>query len=169
MKFNTQYKIFVSSPGDVAKEREIVDSVIARINDSISDSLGIYLTVERWEKMPPETTDEVLQDRLNTKIKDCHFFLLILYKRYGTVMQGETISNTEREINAILEYLTKDQKKKILAYQDFKHLINLIACFHSICRFVIRPLIFYSQLIQQVICTNFSQKSSVYIIRSAAK
>ena len=116
MTYNTHYKIFVSSPSDVSKERNIVDEVITKINNAISDSLGVYLSVERWEKLPPETTDEELQKRLNKKIKDCHFFLLILNKRYGSIAKGQTISNTEREINTILDYLAKDKKKKILSY-----------------------------------------------------
>lgn len=116
MAHNAQYKIFVSSPGDVEEERIIVDEVVNKINDAISDSLGIFLTTVRWEKMAPETTDTELQIRLNRIIKDCHFFLLILYKRYGTITEGEKFSNTEREINAIMEYLSKDKKKKILSY-----------------------------------------------------
>ena len=116
MAYNTHYKIFVSSPSDVSKERNIVDEVITKINNAISDSLGVYLSVERWEKMPPETTDEELQERLNKKIKDCQFFLLILNKRYGSIAKGQNISNTEREINTILDYLSKDKKKKILSY-----------------------------------------------------
>lgn len=116
MTYNSQFKIFVSSPGDVEEERNIVDDVVSKINDAISDTLGVYLTVVRWEKMPPETTDKELQSRLNAIIKNCNFFLLILYKRYGTVQAGQQISNTEREINAIIEYLSKDKKKKILSY-----------------------------------------------------
>ena len=121
MAYNFQYKVFVSSPGDVEKERKTVDDVISKINDAVSDSLGIYLTVVRWEKMPPETTDEELQIRLNNIIKECHFFLLILNKRYGTVMRGQTISNTEREINTIIDHLSKDKKKKILSYFKKNH------------------------------------------------
>lgn len=116
MTYNQQYKIFVSSPNDVAAERDIVDEVIAKINDAISDTLGIYLTVEKWEKLPPETTDVEFQERLNEKIKDCHFFLLILYKRYGTVMAGQSYSNTEREINTILDSLSNNKSKKVLSY-----------------------------------------------------
>ena len=53
MAYNIQYKIFVSSPGDVAGERSIVDDVVAKINNAISDTLGIFLSVEKWEKIPP--------------------------------------------------------------------------------------------------------------------
>ena len=116
MAYNIQYKIFVSSPGDVAGERSIVDDVVAKINNAISDTLGIFLSVEKWERIPPESTDEELQERLNKKIKDCHFFLLILNRRYGTIVPGHTISNTEREINTIIENISKDKKKKILSY-----------------------------------------------------
>ena len=116
MNSNFQYKLFVSSPGDVREEREIVDNVITKINDAIGETLGFYIKVVRWEKMPPETTDVVLQERLNRLINDCHFFLLILNKRYGTVMPGEKISNTEREINTILDHSLIEKKKKILSY-----------------------------------------------------
>lgn len=106
-----QYKIFVSSPGDVQKERQLVDEIVNRINLTLGDSLKVNLQVVRWEKMPPETTEESIQEGLNRKIAECNFFLLILNKRYGSIEKGFTISNTEREINTILSY-TKQQKKK---------------------------------------------------------
>lgn len=49
-------------------------------------------------------------------MSECHFFLLILNKRYGTVQPGHEISNTEREINTILEHLNQNGKKTILSY-----------------------------------------------------
>lgn len=120
--FYKQYKIFVSSPGDVKKEREIVDIIVSKINESIGESLKVNLKVVMWEKLPPETTIETIQDRLNQKVSECHFFLLILNKRYGTIQPGHKISNTEREINTILEHLNQNGKKTILSY--FKDIPN---------------------------------------------
>ena len=118
--FYKQYKVFISSPGDVAKERKIVDTIISKINDSVGETLKINIKIENWEKLPPETDMQSIQDRLNQKIEDCNFFLLILYKRYGCVEKGQTISNTEREINTIIEHINHDKKKTILSY--FKEL-----------------------------------------------
>lgn len=120
--FYKQYKIFVSSPGDVEKERELVDVIVNQINETIGESLKVNLKVVKWENMPPETTNETIQERLNKKIEDCNFFLLILNKRYGRVERGHSISNTEREINTILSHLQQIPKKTILSY--FKELDN---------------------------------------------
>ena len=38
--FFKQFKIFVASPGDVEKERNIVDTVVGQINETIGDTLG---------------------------------------------------------------------------------------------------------------------------------
>lgn len=118
--FYKQYKIFVSSPCDVEEERGLVDVIISHINETIGESLKVNLKVVKWENMPPETTNESIQERLNRKIADCNFFLLILYKRYGRTEKGHTISNTEREINTILSHLQQNKQKTILSY--FKEL-----------------------------------------------
>ena len=33
-------------------------------------------------------TEDVQEENINKKIKECHFFLLILYKRYGTIAKN---------------------------------------------------------------------------------
>lgn len=114
--FYKQYKIFVSSPGDVSIERKKVDLIVSQINDSIGDSLKINIKVEMWEKEAPITTLESVQESLNEKIKDCNFFLLILYKRYGSIEEGYDKSNTEREIDTIVEHISKNDKKTILSF-----------------------------------------------------
>lgn len=113
------YKIFISSPGDVMKERNIADEVITKVNKTIGESLRMHLEVERWENLPSGASEESIQEMINKKVKDCQFFLLILYKRYGTKEKGQKISNTEREINAIFE---SPIRKRILAY--FRKLDN---------------------------------------------
>lgn len=124
--FYKQFKIFVSSPSDVEEERKIVDTIISQINDSIGDSLKINLKIEKWEKLPPETESESIQMRLENKIGDCNFFILILFKKYGSIEKGYNISNTEREINTIMEHLKNNKKKTILSY--FKKLESNSDC-----------------------------------------
>jgi hypothetical protein len=111
------YTTFIASPGDVENERNIAEQVIDDINQSIFDSLKSMLKIERWEKLPPEFSNEsTIQERLNEIIKGCHFFILILNKKYGTVARGQKLSNTEREINTILEEIGSHEKKIFLTY-----------------------------------------------------
>jgi hypothetical protein len=110
------YKAFISSPGDVNKERDFTEEVINKINESAGDTLKTHIKVVRWEKLPPEYSEESIQENLNKLIKGCHFFILILNKRYGTIEKGHTKSNTEREIDAILLEKIKEPQKIILSY-----------------------------------------------------
>lgn len=107
------YKIFISSPGDVFEERNISENVINRVNKTIGESLRTHLEVVRWEGFPPEASEESIQEMINKKVDECHFFLLILNKRYGTKEKGQTISNTEREIETIFK---SPIRKKVLAF-----------------------------------------------------
>ena len=113
------YKIFISSPGDVAEERKMSEEVVNAINKNIMETLGIALELKRWEDLPPQTPylpEEQIQDILNRIVEESNFFVLILYKRYGTIESGHDISNTEREINTILKAFEKKPQIKILSY-----------------------------------------------------
>ncbi|NQU84809.1 MAG: DUF4062 domain-containing protein, partial [Mariniphaga sp.] len=102
-QFYKFYKTFISSPGDVQTERDYAEDAINKLSDSIEESLRSYLKVERWEKLPPEYNEESIQENLNKLVRKCHFFILILDKKYGSIEEGHKKSNTEREIDAILE------------------------------------------------------------------
>ena len=72
-------KMFVASPGDVAEERASVENIVKRINDILGETLHINLNIVSWENIPPTTnTEDVQEENINKKIKECHFFLLIL-------------------------------------------------------------------------------------------
>ena len=113
------YNAFVSSPGDVEAERQMAEETIRQINRTCVDTLKLSLEVKRWENLPPlapKIPEERIQDVLDKEVKKAHFFILILYKRYGSIEPGHSISNTEREINTILERYKNSPKLKILAY-----------------------------------------------------
>lgn len=110
-------KMFVASPGDVAEERASVENIVKRINDILGETLHINLNIVSWENIPPTTnTEDVQEENINKKIKECHFFLLILYKRYGTIAKNARKSNTEREIDTIIECVKQEKKKQIISY-----------------------------------------------------
>jgi hypothetical protein len=110
------FNIFLSSPDDVKAERQLAGEVINNLNNSCGDTLKISLVVKKWEKLTKTTTEAQIQEMLNKEIKECHFFVLILFKRYGTVEKGFNISNTERELNTILERAAQNKKITILSY-----------------------------------------------------
>jgi len=113
------YRTFISSPGDVETERRAAKEVIERINRICRDNLGLSLEARTWEDLPPLTPhlpEEKIQDVLNKEVENAHFFILILFKRYGRIEAGHTKSNTERELDTILAQYEKKPQLKILAY-----------------------------------------------------
>jgi hypothetical protein len=115
----TVHRAFIASPGDVAAERQLSEEIIGSINRSIRDTLAVNIDARKWEHLAPVATDlpeEQLQDKLNREVEKCNFFILILYKRYGTIHSGHAISNTEREIETILKLHEQKPNRKILSY-----------------------------------------------------
>lgn len=113
----TTYRTFIASPGDVAAERQLAEEAIARINLSIRDTIGAHIDVRKWEHSAPVVSDGSIQERLlEDEVANAHFFILILFKRYGTRMEGQEKSNTEREIDAILRRRELHKKVKIFSY-----------------------------------------------------
>jgi hypothetical protein len=113
------FRVFISSPGDVQNERQIVKNTIGMINKTIRDTLAAVIDVRCWEDYASgikEPTEDEFQDWLNREVEQCHFFILILYKRYGTIDPGYRISRTEREIETILKARQKKRKPLILSY-----------------------------------------------------
>lgn len=113
------YRAFIASPSDVGAERQLAEETITRINRVARDTLGVAIDTRKWEQftpVAPNFAEERLQDTLNREVEKANFFVLILYKRYGTVEPGHTISNTEREINTILQVHERNPRLRILAY-----------------------------------------------------
>ena len=110
--------IFISSANDVEKERNFAEDVINKINRTTREPLGITFNVIRWEHMLHLTPlpEETIQDEINKHVDKCDVFLLILYKRYGTVEKGRTKSNLEIEINRAIDRLLKERKIYFLTY-----------------------------------------------------
>lgn len=112
-------RAFISSPSDVEEERHAAKDSITRLGRVCRDSIGLSLEARTWEDLAPVTPripEERIQDILNKEVEQCHFFILILYKRYGTVEKGFTKSNTERELDTILAQFEQKPQLKILAY-----------------------------------------------------
>ena len=110
-----QVRIFVSSPGDCAAERQILDEVVERINRSESDRTGIVLRTFTWDRdvvprigPPPQGVVDVQTPA------DVDIFLGIMSSRFGG--EGPRESGTEQELRAALEQFGRMGQPWILFY-----------------------------------------------------
>ena len=113
------YNAFISSPGDVEAERQFAEESILSINRTCSEILRATIDTKKWEHQVPETPylpEERIQDAINKEVEKSHFFILILNKRYGSIEEGHSKSNTERELETILKRFETHPQIKILAY-----------------------------------------------------
>jgi len=114
-----RFRAFVSSPGDAIKERKIALEIIEKINVKIDGPLDMTITRYFWEEQNPglfNMPDKKVQETLNTEAARAHFFILIFHEKYGRIEQGKTVSNTEREVKAVLAERKKNPRKTILPY-----------------------------------------------------
>jgi len=111
-------KIFISSPGDVDREREYAEKVIANVNESCKDSLGLYLDCDNWKNLPAltPTNTETIQGMINEYIMQCNIFLLILNKRLGSEEPNIKKSRMEIEIDIAIKKRIEDRRFMILSY-----------------------------------------------------
>ena len=118
--FYNSMKIFIASPSDVKNERQAVDEIITEVDRVCRSTMGLRLECLRWEDLPPMTPtieDGQIQDVIiRDLVSRCHVFILILNKRYGTVTAGQTESNTEREINVVMNMIEKKKSVMLLTY-----------------------------------------------------
>ena len=90
----TVYRVFLSSPSDVAAEREHALQVQDRVNSAFALPRRRLLHVGVWEHLVPRFGRT--QDRLNLLVDECDLFVGLLYKRWGTPT-GDFSSGFEEE------------------------------------------------------------------------
>ncbi len=113
------YKIFVASPGDVAKEREAFFRMVDEVNKALEIlQVPARLKVYAWEPSTypdvglPET---VILDQI--PLRECDIFVAILWKRFGTPPGTINFSNgrpylsgTEQEIEEAIAIRTQNNR-----------------------------------------------------------
>lgn len=107
-------RIFVSSPGDLAEERECVARVTEELNKSVADAKGVVFEVLRWE------TDAVPgvgrpQEIINRDLGRADVLIGILWSRFGTPT-GSAGSGTEEKFNVAYDSWSRSGRPKILFY-----------------------------------------------------
>ena len=96
-----EVRVFVSSPGDCTKERDLVDKAITRINTTERDRRGFFLRSFRWERDVTPQIGVPAQKRIDASTPDYDVYLGILSHRFGTPTEGYG-SGTEKEFQDAL-------------------------------------------------------------------
>ncbi|MDE1348505.1 DUF4062 domain-containing protein [Vibrio aestuarianus] len=108
------YKVFLASPSDVAKERQIAREVIQKWNDLHSEETGVILQAIGWETHSYSAMGDRAQGVLNKQIlQDADFLIGMFWTRIGTPT-GDHESGTLEEIR---EHIQKD-KPAMICFSD---------------------------------------------------
>src|SRR5580700_1544452 len=76
-------RLLLSSPGDVAEERDRVARAVFRFNQDAVEESGLFIKLVRWEDMAPQIGPKA-QAVINKQIGQYHMFCGIMWNRFGT-------------------------------------------------------------------------------------
>lgn len=109
--------IFIASPGDVGKTRDLVRHAIDRINKLLAKEFGFLFEAIGWEDIPPGKGERA-QEIINKYVDIAHIFIGILNQRFGE-LTGIADSGTEEEFLRI-EKRWKEESPKPAIWLYFK-------------------------------------------------
>ena len=95
------FNVFVSSPGDVQAERDVLDHVVAGINDTDGRRDNFRLELFRWERKTVPQIGPGPQPAVDAWTPSYDIYLGIMSTRFGTPTERAG-SGTEDEFNAAL-------------------------------------------------------------------
>jgi hypothetical protein len=110
-------QVFVASPSDVDAEREILDSVVAQLNQSWSKSSGVTFELLKWETnvRPAFANDPQLS--INSQIgQDYDVFIGIFWGRLGTPTPRANSGTIEEFENALRRHNVTSGVPEIMLY-----------------------------------------------------
>jgi Domain of unknown function (DUF4062) len=109
-----KYTVFVASPSDVKKERDLLEDVFKEVNLTHGVALGYELELWKYEENAYPSAGKP-QDLINSIAKPYQLFIGIMWKRFGTPTPNYG-SGTEEEYNKAFEAWQKKQVIDIMFY-----------------------------------------------------
>ena len=105
----TEYRVFIASPGGLQEERQRFRDALIEYNASDALPRGVVFTPVGWE----DTLGGIgrPQSLINEELKECDFFVLVLWDRWGTPPdndEGPYTSGTEEEFAVAREALADE-------------------------------------------------------------
>jgi hypothetical protein len=109
-------RIFVSSPSDLAEERQLLEELVRELNAAWSRELGLRFELVRWEtdvlpgvaSEPQEVIEAAVGDEYDA-------FVGLLWKRFGTPTRGYG-SGTAQEFERAFERSRVDPSLRLMVY-----------------------------------------------------
>lgn len=115
----TQYRIFIASPSDTQKEREIVEKVVKEINQNLGSIQRFNIKTLRWENDVIPGFGDDGQDVINQEIgEEYDFFIGIMWKRFGS-KTNRAESGTVEEFEAAYK---RRESIQIMIYFNNMHI-----------------------------------------------
>jgi hypothetical protein len=107
-------KVFMASPSDLAREREVFSQTVAKLNEGFAAGANARIEPLRWELLP-STYGHRPQDIINTMIDECDVFILALHMRWGQKPKdGAFSSYTEEEFRRAEALFLSSGKPRIV-------------------------------------------------------
>jgi len=75
-------RIFLASSAELKPDREAFERAIARRNDDWNPR-GVYLLVDKWEKLSAAMSPTRSQDEYNREIDRCDIFVVLFWTKVG--------------------------------------------------------------------------------------
>jgi hypothetical protein len=107
-------RLLLSSPGDVADERDRVARVVSRFNQQAVEERKLFIKLVRWEDMAPQIGPKA-QAVINKQIGDYHLFCGIMWNRFGTPTEIAA-SGTKEEFDAAVQCWDRSARPWIAFY-----------------------------------------------------
>jgi hypothetical protein len=111
-------RVVVASPGDVARERAVAQTVVDELNRGVAADRGCRLSLWRWEiDARPGMHLEGLQGLIDElmDIEDIDVVVGLFWKRFGTPT-GEAASGTEHELRRAWAAWRERGRPEVMVY-----------------------------------------------------
>lgn len=102
----TAYRVFIASPGGLAPERQAFRDAIASYNEMDAISRDVMFIPVAWEQTLPGMGRP--QSLINEDLKDCDYFVLTLWDRWGSPSGDERYTSATSEEYSIAHQCWKD-------------------------------------------------------------
>ncbi|MGI9099644.1 MAG: hypothetical protein ACR2H2_14335 [Solirubrobacteraceae bacterium] len=111
-------RIVVVSPGDVAQERAVAQTVVDELNRGVAADRGCRLSLWRWETdarpgMHLQGSQELIDELMD--IEDADVVVGVFWKRFGTPT-GEAASGTEHELRRAWSAWQERGRPEVMVY-----------------------------------------------------
>jgi SOS-response transcriptional repressor LexA len=111
---NDSLRIFVASPGDVIRERDLLFCVIEGLITHVARNLGLIIEVVRWEDLRPGIGVDG-QAVVNAQVGPFDLFIGIFWNRFGTPT-SRAESGTREEFDLAFRRWQKKKDVEIWTY-----------------------------------------------------